>query len=607
MADKVIAASLSLDASQAETSVKSFKTQLKEAQSSLVGITEKFGSTSKEAVEAAKKVAGFRDAIGDANSLVAAFNPDKKFIALGQAAQGITGGFAALQGAMGLIGVESENVQKQLLKVQSALAITQGLDNIRDSVQGFKNLAATIGTQVVKAFSTLRGAIISTGIGALVVGLGVLVANLDSVTEWLGLTSNATKEFNKEMDRLEAVSPQVSDKLLTLGKTAQEIADNFIKELKNEIKGLNEELGKAPSSIDEANAAIGLLKSELNGLLGDLAQATVEGTTVSGFFSQLFGISDSAKDIQKKIDANKKSQQQIDQATEDLFNLNEEKRAKREQEAFNKEQERKRDRARQAAEQEAKRIKDEKDRLAKAAEQRKLNNTGNVTDDGRNDDQEAQKKKDADEAERLNKNQAESIERRNADTENWILNNKQKTQSDAESAQERINYAQAERDAKTNFANSIGSALGALADLVGRQTAAGKILALAEIAQGTATGFINALDIAQKSAKATGPGAAFAFPIFYASQITAVLLAAAKARAVLKGGGGGGLSAPSQPGVSISAPLTPRTPQASSTILDQQALDRSGNSTFRAFVLEHDVSSQQERVTRLNRQSRLGG
>jgi hypothetical protein len=47
-------------------------------------------------------------------------------------------------------------------------------------------------------------------------------------------------------------------------------------------------------------------------------------------------------------------------------------------------------------------------------------------------------------------------------------------------------------------------------------------------------GFIQGLDIAQKGAKATGPAAPFAFPIFYAAQIAAVLGAAGKAKAILK-------------------------------------------------------------------------
>jgi hypothetical protein len=60
-----------------------------------------------------------------------------------------------------------------------------------------------------------------------------------------------------------------------------------------------------------------------------------------------------------------------------------------------------------------------------------------------------------------------------------------------------------------------------------------KTAALVDIAVNTALGFVQGLDIAQKSAKATGPAAAFAFPAFYATQIASVLGAAKQAKDVL--------------------------------------------------------------------------
>ena len=114
-------------------------------------------------------------------------------------------------------------------------------------------------------------------------------------------------------------------------------------------------------------------------------------------------------------------------------------------------------------------------------------------------------------------------------------------QAAARSAQD---TQQALQDARISFLDNTAAAVGALANLFGQGTAAFKAAALAEIAISTATGFINALDIAQKSAKATGPAAAFAFPIFYASQIAAVLGAVAAAKNVLSTTPGGGGSIP---------------------------------------------------------------
>ena len=89
---------------------------------------------------------------------------------------------------------------------------------------------------------------------------------------------------------------------------------------------------------------------------------------------------------------------------------------------------------------------------------------------------------------------------------------------------------------KLAYVSAIGSAVGQLGGLFEQGTAAAKTAALAEIAINTGVGFVQGLDIAQKSAKATGPAAAFAFPIFYATQVAAVLGAASRAKSILESG-----------------------------------------------------------------------
>jgi hypothetical protein len=130
-------------------SVGNLKSQLKAAQREVETLSEKFGATSREATEAAKKAAQLKDAIGDAKALTDAFNPDAKFNALGGALQGVAGGFSAVQGAMGLVGVESKDVEATLLKVQSAMALSEGLNSVMAAKDSFTNLAAVIGKTAI--------------------------------------------------------------------------------------------------------------------------------------------------------------------------------------------------------------------------------------------------------------------------------------------------------------------------------------------------------------------------------------------------------------------------------------------------------------------------
>ena len=71
MADtkSTIALEIKVNGEAATASVGSFKKQLKDANNELLNMSAKFGETSKEAVNAAKKVAGLKDAIGDAKAL----------------------------------------------------------------------------------------------------------------------------------------------------------------------------------------------------------------------------------------------------------------------------------------------------------------------------------------------------------------------------------------------------------------------------------------------------------------------------------------------------------------------------------------------------------
>jgi len=165
--------------------IGSLKKQLREATAEVAILSDKFGATSKEAIEAAKRAAELKDRIGDAKALTDAFNPDAKFKALTSSLSGVAGGFAAVQGSIGLFGGEAKNVEKALLKVQSAMALSQGLQAIGESVDSFKQLKAVVIDVGTKAFGSLRAAIISTGIGALVIALGLLIANFDAVKKYV--------------------------------------------------------------------------------------------------------------------------------------------------------------------------------------------------------------------------------------------------------------------------------------------------------------------------------------------------------------------------------------------------------------------------------------
>ena len=199
---------------------KSLKAQYKEAVAELQRVSAAYGETSAEAVKAAQAAAQLKDQIGFSKDLVDSFNPDAKFNALSRSIGGVLDGFQAFQGALGLIGVEGDQVQEAMLKVQSAMALSQGIQGVMEAKDSLLQLgtvmkstaigqavltAATAAYNFVLGASTtglklFRLALVSTGIGALVVGVGLLVANFDkivdvvkSVVGWFGGLSGTMK------------------------------------------------------------------------------------------------------------------------------------------------------------------------------------------------------------------------------------------------------------------------------------------------------------------------------------------------------------------------------------------------------------------------------
>ena len=217
---------INVDGKGAVDSVGSIKKQLKEANLELIAMRDKFGETSDEAIASAKKIANLKDSIGDAKAMADAFNPDAKFKALGSAIQSVAGGFAAIQGAQALFGAESKDLEKTLVKVQGALALSQGINSILEAKDSFKNLKVV----AVDSFKAIKGAIGATGIGLLVVALGTIYAYWDDIKGAVSGVSSEQKKLNAQAqtnvdlqnEKLKSIGDQ--DNVLKLqGKSEKDI------------------------------------------------------------------------------------------------------------------------------------------------------------------------------------------------------------------------------------------------------------------------------------------------------------------------------------------------------------------------------------------------
>ena len=573
MSDFVVGARLQLDGADGIKTMREFKQQIKEAQGDLLAMSQEFGETSEQARMAAKRVAELQDSLGDAKNLVEAFNPDKKFIALGQALNGVLGGFTALTGAMGLLGVESEEVQKQLLKVQSALALSQGLNQIGDSINSFKTLGKTIVDALGK----------SGAIGLAIAGVTAL-----GVAIWQTLSRNkeleaAQKQYNEALisARVEVAKVQDAFRQARLGIISKDEAlkqyNSTIGQTVGEAKTLNEAEQLTAKNAGNYIKVQGL-KAKANFLLAESAKisgeaeiARIELQNNPALAAASFG---GFEGKIKEAEAKAAQLQNVVAGIETQIKTLSTGFAAPTGSGGGKA-------TTQAGIQKEKEIQ-ELDMLGKFLEQ-----------------QERERLRKSLELRDIAAIDAKAIDDRRLGE--VAENLRQQTATEDQQAAARIEIAERERQAKVQAAFAIGSAFGSLADLVGKQTAAGKVLG---IAQATINTFIGATEVLRAKSVLPEPFGTIAKIANVAAIIASGLSAVKNIVKVQVPGyssGGGNAGALQQ----ASAPLQPQSPLASRTRLEQDQINQIGNATVRAFVVESDVTNNQERIRRLNRAARI--
>lgn len=242
--EKDIVLRVKSETDQATGQFKNLKQELR----SIEGELNKMATAGQTGTDAFKKLqqrAGqVKDQIGDTKNAIKALSSDTfRLDAFAQGAQAIAGGFASAQGALALFGTENKQVEEAIKKTQGAMALLQGVTAITNVLQKESALRLAIATTAQTAYTAVVGtstgamklfrlALASTGIGALVVGLGLLISNFDDVKK---VVMNLLKPFDgiiaKVRDFLSVISFGLIDDSAT-AKTkdnAEKVVDAFNK------------------------------------------------------------------------------------------------------------------------------------------------------------------------------------------------------------------------------------------------------------------------------------------------------------------------------------------------------------------------------------------
>ncbi len=264
------------EAKKTSGSFVNLKKELRQLTIQLQGLdpaSKEFEQVAARAGKIKEQLRGVADAINDAD-------PEKFGGKFQRTAEGIAGAFSAVTGAQALFGKNSEEIEKQMLKVQGAIALTQGISAMKELRNDSLDLANSIKGKVLGAFASLttaelanaqatgtmtglqkayafavgtstgamkafRLALVATGIGALVVLIGFLVEKMMSYASSTAQAEKAQNKLNAEIDRQNAAfdrqRTRLTDAINFQVEYAQAIGKSEKEILKIKQKGIDDE------------------------------------------------------------------------------------------------------------------------------------------------------------------------------------------------------------------------------------------------------------------------------------------------------------------------------------------------------------------------------
>lgn len=251
----------------------SFRQQLQQVREQLIAMEAAGKRGTKEYRELQQEAGRLRDAMADAQKQMAVLAHDQRgFQGVINGLQGLSGAMSAAMGVVGMFTDENEEMQKVMLKVQSLMSITIGLQQMqatldKDSafrlvtLNGLKEWWAKVTAQAAAAQTAENAAVTAGGVAATgtagafrllgaaiksVPGVGWLltaVAVLGTIASLVVKRINKEKELTGELQRQKRALEEIEDaKNAALKSTEKEVSElqSAVDRLGNLKKGSHE-------------------------------------------------------------------------------------------------------------------------------------------------------------------------------------------------------------------------------------------------------------------------------------------------------------------------------------------------------------------------------
>ena len=186
--------------------------------------------------ELAAKAGLYRDALGDVQKEINKTASDtRKLDTAIEFIQGVAGAFAVMQGVIALAGEESEEFQKTLLKVNAAMSILAGLQQLQNLLQKESNIIRAV------TLVQVRAAAVATNLETAAQSKNIVVKGAAIVTQRI---LNAVMAANPALIVVAALSALAAALVFFTGKTrdAADVTAELNRELEKSADFANESL-----------------------------------------------------------------------------------------------------------------------------------------------------------------------------------------------------------------------------------------------------------------------------------------------------------------------------------------------------------------------------
>lgn len=621
--------SVSVNSNDATKSLKELRSEIDQTTQSVEKLGEQYGENSKEVEAAQKRLQQLQETTNQKQE-----ESNQRIDNAAKTVSALSAAYGGVQGALELTGLAGEDTIKQLAKIQSALAIGDAVQNLAEFRGAIVSTFTSLKDGAVKAFQAIKAGIGATGIGALLLALGGIVAYWDDIKAAVGGVSEEQKKLladtqadaKAQQDKLSTIDSQ--DNILKLqGKSEKEILGIKIKQTEEVISATEKQVAQqkivlqAQINAEKRNKEIlqGILRfilAPITAILSTVDQVgkvlgkdfNLEEKFSGGIANLVFDPKETEKKGQEEIAAldktlndlkNKRagyqlSVQSIDKQASDTAKANADKLAEEQNARLEKQ------------------LADEKklteDLLAEYDKRKKSTKDAKIL---------TQKEIAAlDEEERLKQEEADNKKFEAQKTAlskitNYTYENtlkEQKLKDDARNAELQADIAlqNGKFEAASAGLNLLSSLAGENEKIANAIFVIDKAMAIAKIVVDTQreiAGYYAANSVFGPAGMAIATKQALLAKVRAGIGIASI---AATSIAKFKGGGsaGGAALGGSAPSVSAQAPMAP--PQPQTTTLSSQSINALGNQAQRAYVIESDVTSSQQRIAAIQQRARFG-